>query len=328
MTDKRRIIFAGTPEFAVPTLQALLASGHDVVAVYTQPDRPVGRGRKLRAGPVKQAALDAGIPVFQPESLQDAGVQRELADLQPDLLVVVAYGLLLPPEVLAIPAVACVNVHASLLPRWRGASPIQSAVLAGDAETGISIMQMDEGLDTGPVYCAEKTAIGVTESAGELHDRLAVNGAALLCNSLDVILVGKLLPVAQAPEGATYAGRISKTDGIIDWSLGAVEIDRRIRAYNPWPVAETLINSTDTNKVSVNGKGAAKQLRCWRSLLTQREGGDAAPGTVLAADADGITVQTGNGVLLLIEVQEAGRKRIAAADYANARSLPGTRLGR
>lgn len=313
MQAKARIIFAGTPEFAVPTLRMLLDSQHTVVATYTQPDRPAGRGRKLQPGPVKQLATDAGVPVMQPAALDDSASQAAIAALRPDLLVVVAYGLLLPPEVLAIPSVACVNVHASLLPRWRGASPIQTAILAGDAETGVSLMQMDEGLDTGPVFCAERVAIAATETAGELHDRLAQAGAVLLGNCLDAILAEKLRPAAQPSEGATYAGRISKADAVIDWTSSATAIDRLIRGYNPWPVAESSY--------------AGEQLRCWRSQVVAEDGSSAPPGTVLTADDKGILVQAGRGTLQLTEVQAPGRKRIAATEFANARSLAGAVLG-
>jgi methionyl-tRNA formyltransferase len=313
MQAKARIIFAGTPEFAVPTLRMLLDSQHTVVATYTQPDRPAGRGRKLQPGPVKQLATDAGVQVMQPAALADSASQAAIAALQPDLLVVVAYGLLLPPEVLAIPSVACVNVHASLLPRWRGASPIQTAILTGDAETGVSLMQMDAGLDTGPVFCAERVAIAATETAGELHDRLAQTGATMLGNCLDAILAEKLQPAAQPAEGATYAGRISKADAVIDWTASATAIDRLIRAYNPWPVAESSY--------------AGEQLRCWRSRVVAEEGSSAPPGTVLTADDKGIRVQAGRGTLQLTEVQAPGRKRVTAAEFANARPLAGAVLG-
>ena len=318
MQTKARIIFAGSPEFAVPTLNALLNSGHEVVAVLTQPDRPSGRGRTLRPGPVKVVAAAAGLPVLQPVSLKDPAVQERLRDLAPDLMVVVAYGMLLPESVLAIPPAGCINVHASLLPRWRGASPIQSAILAGDTETGVSIMQMDAGLDTGPVYCAEKLTIGAHETAGELHERLAILGARLLARTLDPILGRKLVPVAQPAEGVTYAGRINKSDGQIDWAKSAVEIDRSIRAYNPWPVAQTSL--------------AGEQLRCWSSRVADAgpNGGAqiSAPGAVLEVNDAGIAVQTGRGVLVLTEVQAPGRKRIAAFDFARAHSLDNVILGR
>jgi len=317
MQTKARIIFAGSPEFAVPTLKALLDSGHEVVAVLTQPDRPSGRGRTLRPGPVKAAALAADVPVLQPVSLKDPAVQGRLRDLAPDLMVVVAYGMLLPESILAIPAAGCINVHASLLPRWRGASPIQSAILAGDSESGISIMKMDVGLDTGPVYCAEKLPIGAHESAGELHERLALLGGQLLARTIDPILEHKLMPVAQSSEGVTYAGRINKSDGQIDWTKSAVDIDHSIRAYNPWPVAQTSF--------------AGEQLRCWSARVAESSPDEAEqsrePGAVLGTNDAGIAVQTGRGVLVLTEVQAPGRKRIAAFDFARAHSLANVILG-
>ena len=318
MQKKARIIFAGSPEFAVPTLNALLASRHEVVAVLTQPDRPSGRGRSLQPGPVKKAALAAGVPVLQPAGMKDPVIQEKLRELTPDLMVVVAYGMLLPETVLAIPVIACINVHASLLPRWRGASPIQSAILAGDAETGISIMQMDVGLDTGPVYCMEKLAITTQESAGELHERLAKLGGQLLVRTLDPILEGKLRPVAQFTEGVTYAGRIKKADGQINWTDSAVNIDRSIHAYNPWPVAQTSLRG--------------EQLRCWSSCVADRNATETpqtglTPGAVLGTNDAGIEVQTGCGVLVLTEVQAPGRKRIAARDFAHSHPLDDVILG-
>jgi methionyl-tRNA formyltransferase len=318
MQKKARIVFAGSPEFAVPTLAALLASQHEVVAVLTQPDRPVGRGRSMKQGPIKVAALAAGVPVLQPASLKETNVQDSLRELEPDLMVVVAYGMLLPEAVLAIPASGSINVHASLLPRWRGASPIQSAILAGDTETGVSIMQMDIGLDTGPVYCMEKLTIGARESAGELHDRLALLGGKLLARILDAVLEGKLRPLAQSTEGITYAGRINKADGQIDWTKSALDINHSIHAYNPWPVAQTSL--------------AGEQLRCWSSCVSDQPVNESSqsklkPGRVLGVSDAGIEVQTGTGVLVLTEVQAPGRKRIAALDFAHAHSLDKVILG-
>jgi methionyl-tRNA formyltransferase len=315
MHHRARIIFAGSPEFAVPSLQALLDSRSELVAVLTQPDRPAGRGRKTEPGPVKRAALAAGACILQPTSLRDPQVQQALRDLQPDLLVVVAYGQLLPPAVLGIPRLGCLNVHASLLPRWRGASPIQAAVLAGDNETGISLMQMDIGLDTGPVYCEQRTVIGPHETAGQLQERLATMGGELLAAKLDSILAGQLLAVPQLTTGVTYAGRISKADGIIDWSQGAIDIERRIRAFNPWPVAQTLL------------KG--ELLRCWSAIpLDATEQAIGLPGKVVAVEQRGIVVQTGEGLLILAEVQMPGKKRISGLEFANSRMLQQTVLGR
>jgi len=312
MIEPQRIVFAGSPEFARPVLAALLASRHDVVAVLTQPDRPTGRGRRLVSGPIKQAAEEASIPVLQPIKL-DSAAQAELRALQPDLLVVVAYGLLLAPEVLEIPRLGCLNVHASLLPRWRGASPIQTAILHGDSCSGVCLMKMDTGLDTGPVYSSLRAELTGNETAGELHDRLARLGGELVTRDLDAIVAGELLPAPQAADGVTYAGKISKQDGRIDWSMSAVAIDRQIRAYNPWPVAQTTLEG--------------ELLRCWKShadAVATRE----SPGTIIAADAEGIAVQTGDGVLVLEEVQAAGRKRVSAREFSNARQLSGRVLGR
>jgi methionyl-tRNA formyltransferase len=303
MSKSARIIFAGSPEFAVAPLNTLLASQHEVVAVLTQPDRPAGRGRKLTPSPVKAAAVDAGLAVLQPETLRDAEAQAQLAILKPTLMVVVAYGLLLPVEVLRLPKLGCINLHASLLPRWRGASPMQAAILAGDRHTGVGIMQMDVGLDTGPVFVSESLSIAAHETAGELHDRLAALGADLLAKYLDEILRGELQANPQPEEGVTYAGRISKSDGLIDWQRSAVEIDRQIRAYSPWPVAHTLY------------KG--EPLRCLLSRVVVEES-SVTPGTLLGMQSGALHIQTGAGVLALTQLQLAGRKPVSAADFANA----------
>ncbi|MEO7387219.1 MAG: methionyl-tRNA formyltransferase [Gammaproteobacteria bacterium] len=310
-----RIIFAGSPAFATPTLQCLVDRGQRPVAVLTQPDRPAGRGRGVSAGPVKQLAADLGIPVLQPATLKDEEAQAQLRHFEPDLIVVVAYGLLLPPAVLALPRLGCINVHASLLPRWRGASPIQSAVLAGDTRTGVSIMQLEAGLDTGPVYATETLHIGADETAGELDTRLARLGADTLGGLLEELLADRLRPVPQPAEGVTYARRISKAEGRIDWREPALAIARRVRAFNPWPVAETLL--------------AGQQLRCFAADAAGTEPPDAscAPGQILGCDAQGIDVQTGAGRLRLRIVQAPGRQRLAAADFARGRPLAGQVLG-
>jgi methionyl-tRNA formyltransferase len=311
-----RIIFAGSPDFAVPSLKALMASRHDVVAVLTQPDRPSGRGRRLMPGPVKKCAMQHDVTVYQPVGLRDPDVQSRLAVFAPDLMVIVAYGLLLPPEVLSLPGAGCINVHASELPRWRGASPIQAAILAGDRQTGVSLMQMAEGLDTGPVFAVEQTDIGVRESAGELHDRLAGLGADLLVRCLDPILDGTLTPVPQRETDVTCAARISKTDACIDWSRSAVDIDRQIRAYNPWPVAETLLDG--------------ERMRCWRSATLDEEAPldmSYSTGRVEAVMEEGIDVRTGQGILRLIEVQMPGRRRMHARDFARGHDIVGKILG-
>jgi methionyl-tRNA formyltransferase len=285
------------------------------VAVLTQPDRPAGRGRTVAAGPVKQLATALGIPVLQPVTLKNEAAQAALRELAPDLVVVVAYGLLLPGPVLALPRLGCVNVHASLLPRWRGASPIQAAVLAGDAETGVSIMQLEAGLDTGPVYATARTPIGPGETAGEHEARLARLGADTLGSLLEGLLAGRLRATPQPADGVTYARRISKSEARIDWREPAAAIARRVRAWNPWPVAETLLDG--------------QQLRCFASEPVGAEppDGSRVPGQVLASDAQGIEVQTGAGRLRLCSVQAPGRQRMAAADFARGRSLVGKVLG-
>ena len=300
-----RIVFAGTPDFAVPCLETCRASGAEVVAVYTQPDRPAGRGRQLTPSPVKTAALAAHLPLEQPLTLRDSKARQRLADYCPDLMVVVAYGLILPRAVLATPPLGCWNVHASLLPRWRGAAPIQRALLAGDTETGIDLMQMETGLDTGPVLLERRTPIRREDTGGSLHDRLSLLGAAVLAEGLQRILAGAPLPArTQAREGVEYAHKLEKTEARLDFSQSARALERQVRAFDPWPVAE--------------GEIAGEPVRIWaaRALETSH----AAPiGTVLATQRDGIDVACGDGVLRVTAVQRAGGKRISAADYLNAR---------
>jgi methionyl-tRNA formyltransferase len=306
------IVFAGTPEFSVPALQALLHSAHRVVAVYTQPDRPAGRGQQLAMSPVKQCALQHRLPVEQPVSLRDPAALQRLKGYGPDLMVVVAYGLLLPQAVLDVPRLGCVNIHASLLPRWRGAAPIQRAILAGDRATGVAIMQMEAGLDTGPVLLERTVAIGERETAGSLHDRLAEAGAGALIEALGQLVQGTAAPRAQPGTGATYAHKIRKEEADIDWSKSAVEIDRQVRAFNPWPVAQT--------------RWQGQQLRVWEAQPLARAAA-AVPGTVLGSSPDGIDVATADGVLQLTRVQLAGRKALCAAQFVNAHQLDGAVLG-
>ncbi len=296
----------------MPSLQALLAGGHTVAAVLTQPDRPAGRGRKPRPSPVKQVANEHDIPVLQPESLKSESVQAQLREFAPELMVVVAYGLLLPPAVLELPRRGCINVHASLLPRWRGAAPIQAALLAGDAQTGVCLMQLEPGLDTGPVLARAAIEIGPRETAGELHDRLAGLGARLLAEHLNGILAGTVRAQAQPADGVTYAPRIKKIDARLDWARGAAELDRQVRAYFGWPVADTLFDG--------------QQLRVWRAESSPVTS-SASPGTIIDIDAAGILVQTGDGQLRLLEVQIAGRARTPALEFARGRQLTGKQLG-
>lgn len=305
------IVFAGTPEFSVPALEALAASAHRVVAVYTQPDRPAGRGQQLAMSAVKQCALRHSLPVEQPPTLRDPEAVERLAALRPDVMVVVAYGLILPANVLAIPRLGCVNIHASLLPRWRGAAPIHRALLAGDEVTGVTIMQMDAGLDTGPMLIERATPIESTDTSGTLHDRLAQMGADALREALEGISNGTLTPRAQPAEGATYAAKIRKEEARIDWTRTAIEIDRQVRAFNPWPVAETRWNG--------------QQLRIWQATAID-EACNAAPGTIIGGGADGIRVATGAGILNMKRVQLAGRKAVSAAEYLNAQRLDGAVL--
>ncbi len=299
-----RIVFAGTPEFAVASLGAA-ARHHEVVAVYTQPDRPAGRGRGLMPSPVKLDAIARGIPVFQPESLKTPEAQQQLRDLQPDLMIVVAYGLILPRAVLAIPTHGCWNVHASLLPRWRGAAPIQRAIEAGDSETGVCLMQMEAGLDTGPVLLSQRTPIADTDTGGLLHDRLAEMGARVLADGLGLLRAG-LKPVAQAqPEaGVTYAHKLDKAEARLDWKQDAAALARRVRAFNPWPVAEATL--------------AGERVRIHGAVAIDGNQGKA-PGTVIGASRDGIDIACGQGALRLRVVQREGGKAITAADYLNAR---------
>lgn len=299
-----RIVFAGTPEFAVSSLRAA-ARHHEVVAVYTQPDRPAGRGRGLAPSPVKLEAVARGIPVYQPESLKGEAAQQQLRDLQPDLMVVVAYGLILPKAVLAIPTHGCWNVHASLLPRWRGAAPIQRAIQAGDAKTGVCLMQMEAGLDTGPVLLHQELPIAATDTGGQLHDRLAELGAQVLSDGLGLLRAG-IKPVArpQPEQGVTYAHKLDKAEARLDWALDAGALARTVRAFNPWPIAEASL--------------AGERVRIHGAVALDLAHGQA-PGTVLAASRDGIDIACGQGALRLRVLQREGGKAITAADYLNAR---------
>lgn len=312
MASGLKIIFAGTPEFAAASLAALLDSEHELLAVYTQPDRPAGRGRKLTASPVKALALAHQLPVMQPVSLRDADVQQALADWNADVLVVVAYGLLLPRPVLSAPRLGCVNVHASLLPRWRGAAPIQRAILAGDRETGVTIMQMDEGLDTGAMLHIVRCSVAPTDTAETLHDRLAQLGAKALRDTLGRLAAGDVEAVPQDEARACYAAKLQKSEAQLDWQQSAQQLSRTVRAFNPWPVAFTPMGD--------------KTLRIW---LAQALPGDtdAIPGTVLAESREGIDVATGDGILRVQQLQLPGGKVLTAEQFLNAHSLRGSRLG-
>jgi methionyl-tRNA formyltransferase len=307
-----RIAFAGTPHFALPALRALLATTHRVVGVLTQPDRPAGRGRELRSSPVKDLAAEHGLPIDQPSTLKTEEGRATLVAWQPDLIVVVAYGLLLPKSVLQLPRLGCLNIHGSLLPRWRGAAPIHRALLAGDTQTGVTIMQLDEGLDTGPTLLERSRPIGAHETAGELHDALAQMGAAALIEAIDGLAAGTLKPRPQPAEGATYAPKIDKSEARIDWHLPAIEIDRKVRAFNPWPIAETTLGG--------------ETVRVWRAQVADDSIVAGAPGTLLDAGSEGLRVACGRGVLAIRELQRAGKKPVSARDFANAVRLDGQRL--
>ncbi len=311
-----RIVYAGAPEFAVAPLEALHQAGYHIVAAYTQPDRPAGRGREARPTPVKQAAQALGIPVMQPQKLSSVEDQQALADLQPDLMVVTAYGLLLPKVVLDIPRLGCINIHASLLPRWRGAAPIQRAILAGDKTTGITIMQMDEGLDTGDMLMRRECEIRDDDTGSSLHDRLMQMGADTLLACLPDLLAGNIQPQKQDDALACYARKLSKQEAELDWTQSAVQLERCVRAYNAWPVAFTHYRKKDK----------VETLRVWRAQVITEQAGTV-PGTVLACSKHGIDVACGEGVLRLQQVQPAGKRQMPASDFANAHDITGQVLG-
>jgi len=305
-----KLLFAGTPEFAVASLRALHKAGFVPAAVLTQPDRPAGRGRQVTESPVKQFAVKHDVPVWQPETLKDAEIVAQISQAKPYLIIAAAYGLLLPQAVLDIPVRGCVNVHASLLPLWRGAAPIQAAILAGDAETGITLMQMEAGLDSGPVLASAAIEIGAEETAGALHDRLAALGGELLVQKIDELLEGKLEAIPQDKALASYARKIRRQDAAIDWSLTAQQISRAIRAYDPAPGA------------SFNLDGEI--IKCWQAEPVDGDGGP--PGTILSAGKGGIVVACAGGALRLMEIQRPGRRRVTAAEFAGQRKLNDKRL--
>lgn len=305
MSAFERIIFAGTPAFAAVILQHLMTQQWPIAAVLTQPDRPAGRGRKVQASAVKHVASDYALPIYQPHSLRDAKIQADLQALRPDLLIVVAYGIILPQAVLALPTHACINVHASLLPRWRGAAPIQRAILAGDSTTGISIMQMEQGLDTGPVYATASLAITATMTSGQLHDQLANLGATCLMETLVQIGEHNLQPKPQPTQGVCYADKLTKDEGLINWQQSAVDIDRQVRAFNPWPIAYTHYQT--------------QRLRVWQATAKPEAETSALPGTITAVTPSELIVATGAGSLAITSLQFAGGKAISLRDFYNAK---------
>jgi len=302
------VVFAGTPAFALDSLDAIAASRHRIRAVFTRPDRPSGRGRALAASPVKERALALGLPVQQPVTLKAPEAADAIAALAPDVMVVVAYGLLLPPAILALPRLGCLNVHASLLPRWRGAAPVARAIIAGDASTGVCIMRMEAGLDTGPVMLRRETAIAARETAGQLEERLAREGGSAIVDALDALAAGRADFEPQDGAQATYAAKLTKAEARLDWREPAEQLARRVRALNPRPVAETTLDGA--------------QLRI-HEAETAAAGHGPVPGTIVGADAAGIAVMTGAGTLRLLRVQLPGRRVVAAAELANARNLVG-----
>ena len=308
METSLAVAFAGTPSFALPALASIAASRHRLVVVYTQPDRPAGRGRELAAGPVKQRALSLGLPVEQPESLQDPAAPARLAVHSPDVMVVVAYGLLLPQAVLDVPRLGCLNIHASMLPRWRGAAPVARAIEAGDTTTGVCIMRMVAALDSGPVLLRQELAIESGETAGELEARLAAQGAGMIVTALDALAGGHASFDPQDPALATWARKLRKSEARISWQERAVVIERRVRALNPWPVAETRLEGL--------------QLRIWRARVVAAPVGPR-PGTILSAGPAGVVVMTGEDALAIEQLQLPGRRAVTAADFANTSDYTG-----
>ena len=314
MSDSLRIIFAGTPDFAARHLDALLSSEHQVVGVFTQPDRPAGRGKKLMPSPVKVLAEEKGVPVFQPVSLRPQENQQLVADLQADVMVVVAYGLILPKAVLDMPRLGCINVHGSLLPRWRGAAPIQRSLWAGDIETGVTIMQMDVGLDTGDMLHKLACPITTEDTSGSLYDKLAELGPEGLLHTLTQLAEGTAVPEVQDESLVTYAEKLSKEEARVDWSLSAAQLERCIRAFNPWPMSYIVIDE--------------QPVKIWQASVIDTAT-NATPGTILEANRQGIQVATGDGILNLLSLQPAGKKAMGVQDLLNSRRewfIPGNSL--
>ena len=311
-----RVIFAGTPDFAATHLQAILEDDrYQLVAIYTQPDRPAGRGKKITQSPVKKLALANDIQLEQPASLTDIKTQETIARLEADVLIVVAYGLILPQAVLDIPRLGCINVHGSILPKWRGAAPIQRAIEAGDRETGVTVMQMDVGLDTGPMLTTSQCTIDDKETSASLYSKLAVLGAQALINTLEKMRSGTAVGIAQDSTQSSYADKIAKQESLIDWSASVTEIERRVRAFNPFPAAYSLVNG--------------QRIKIWLASADSRDY-HGVPGEILSADNDGLLVKCGNGALLISTIQLAGKSKMCVAEVLKSRASifsPGTRLG-
>lgn len=305
MSQSLRIVFAGTPDFAARHLAALLSSEHQVIAVYTQPDRPAGRGKKLTASPVKNIALENNIPVYQPENFKSDEAKQQLKELNADIMIVVAYGLLLPKAVLDTPKLGCINVHGSILPRWRGAAPIQRSIWAGDKETGVTIMQMDIGLDTGDMLSVETTPIEPKDTSASMYEKLAALGPNALLNCLSGITAGTISPIKQDDEQANYAQKLSKQEALIDWSADAEFIERCIRAFNPWPMSYFQI--------------ADNNVKVWQARVSN-DSTDKPAGTIVKTDKTGIYVATGKGILALETLQIPGKKALPVQDILNARA--------
>jgi len=306
-----KIIFAGTPDFSVPTLQALIASEHEVCAVYTQPDRPAGRGRKIQFSPIKQCALSSQIPIEQPVNFKSPESLEALNHYQADLMIVVAYGIILPDKVLNTPRFGCINIHASLLPRWRGAAPIQRAILAGDKETGVTLMQMDKGLDTGDMLSKVHCPIAADDTSSSLHDKLAILGVDALLNLLPHVTKGELSPKAQSDAAVTYAHKLTKQEALIDWQQAASSVQRAIQGYNPWPVAHTLINN--------------KPLRIWQARATSEPA--SIPAGQIKTDKNRLLVACNDFFLDITELQPANKRRMSASDYLPAHQVNNITLG-
>ncbi|WP_165736415.1 methionyl-tRNA formyltransferase [Pseudoalteromonas sp. C8] len=313
MTQPLRIIFAGTPDFAARHLQALIQSEHQIVGVYSQPDRPAGRGKKLKASEVKELALEHNLPVFQPQSLKNDEALAELTSLNADIMIVVAYGLILPKAILEAPRLGCLNVHGSILPRWRGAAPIQRAIWAGDEQTGVTIMQMDEGLDTGDMLHISRCPISTTETSASLYTKLAELGPDALIETINKLANGEITPEPQNDELANYAKKLSKEEANIDWSMSALQIERNIRSFNPWPVCFTQMGG--------------QTVKIYQAQVVLQSGD---PGQILSSDKNGVVVACGEQALCITQLQPQGKKPMAINDFLNGRSdwvTPGTILG-